>query len=138
MASRRPQREIWSGTSGDVSGVFSRREILIGLTRCSNRSEETRIVGPQNVKCTFGDIYSVLFVVRRAPRKVIKVDSEGLERRGQGVDDLDGGADDLGADAVGRDGGDAEMGNLRHCVFQVEETRPVENAVKGRICRVSR
>jgi hypothetical protein len=70
-------------------------------------SEEDGIVLLQLLEAVVRDVLSSLLVGIRAPVVVRKVEFKGLERLGQGLENINTSLDYLGANTIGRDGGDA-------------------------------
>lgn len=81
MASRRPQREMWSGTSIQISLLAFRHCTTeeTSLTGCPHCAEQNRIVLLQFVQTAVGDVFARLFVRLGTPVVMRKVKPERLE-----------------------------------------------------------
>lgn len=79
MASRRPQREMWSGTSIQISFLLTFDIIETSLTGCPHGTEQNCIVLLQLLQAAVGDVFAGLFVCLRAPVVMRKVKLECLE-----------------------------------------------------------
>lgn len=77
------------------------------LTRSADSAEENRVVLLKLLKSTIGDVFAGLLVGIGAPIIVLELQLEGLEGIRQGIQSGDTSIDDLWANSIGWDGGDA-------------------------------
>lgn len=77
------------------------------LTRSTDGTEENRVVLLELLKSTIGNVFAGLLVGIGAPIVVLELQLEGLEGIGQGIQSGYTSIDDLWANSIGGDGGDA-------------------------------
>lgn len=77
------------------------------LTRSADSAEEDRVVLLELLESTVGDVFAGLLVGIGAPIIVLELQLEGLEGIGQGIQGGDTSINDLWANSIGWDGGDA-------------------------------
>lgn len=86
--------------------IFFRHWLSL-LTRSADGTEENRVVLLELLESTIGNVFAGLLIGIGAPIVVLELQLKGLEGIGQSIQSGDTSINDLWANSIGWDGGDA-------------------------------